>query len=564
MANANGSATITALIQDDGDTANGGVNFFERTFTVTVTAVNDEPSFTKGADQTVLEDGGAQNVSGWGSAINAGPTNEAGQSLTFLVSNDNMSLFSAQPAIASSGTLTYTTAPDANGSATVTVMLQDSGGTDNFGVDRSAVQTFIISVTPVNDAPTLAAIADPAAILEEAGAQTVNLSGISAGGGESQTLAVTVTSDNPGLIANPSVTYASADATGSLSYTPAANASGSSVITVSVQDNGGTANSGVNFIERSFTVNVTAIHDPATLANIEGSALSYTENETNSITATLTVSQGDNASLTRATISITDHYVASEDVLGFTDQNGISGSFDDITGLLTLSGSSSVANYELALRSVTYQNSSDNPTVTTRTVSFKVNDGLDESNVATRDITINTVNDAPLAVDDALVRKQNRSTKIAVSTLLENDSDLEGDSLTVTAVNSPSSNGATIILDGSWVIYNAPAGFNSADAFTYSLNDGFGGSATGTVSVTVVMADNSSSQNTISMTTDGADVIVRFAGIPEREYTVQYTTDLVTPSWITLGSRSAGSNGVFEFRDVAPGDPERFYRTVGN
>jgi hypothetical protein len=181
---------------------------------------------------------------------------------------------------------------------------------------------------------------------------------------------------------------------------------------------------------------------------MEGSALSYTENETNSITAALTVNQGDNANLAGATISITGNYVASEDVLGFTDQNGINGSFDDTTGLLTLSGSSSVANYELALRSVTYQNSSDNPTVTTRTVSFKVNDGLDESNVATRDITINTVNDAPLVLDDALVRKQNRSTKIAVSTLLENDSDLERDFLTVTGVNSPSSNGATIILDG--------------------------------------------------------------------------------------------------------------------
>ena len=71
--------------------------------------------------------------------------------------------------------------------------------------------TFTVTVSPVNDQPTLTAIADPAAIPEDSGLQTVNLAGISAGGGESQTLTVTATSDNTGLIPNPTVNYTSAE-----------------------------------------------------------------------------------------------------------------------------------------------------------------------------------------------------------------------------------------------------------------------------------------------------------------------------------------------------------------
>ena len=101
-------------------------------------AVNDAPSFTKGADQTVNEDAGAQTVSGWATAISAGPANESGQAVNFVVSNNNAALFSAQPAVAANGTLTYTPAANANGSATVTVMIHDDGGTANGGVDTSA------------------------------------------------------------------------------------------------------------------------------------------------------------------------------------------------------------------------------------------------------------------------------------------------------------------------------------------------------------------------------------------------------------------------------------------
>ena len=82
--------------------------------------------------------------------------------MTFNVTgNTNAALFSLAPAISPAGMLTYTAAPNATGTATITVQLQDNGGTAGGGVDTSAPQTFTITVTPVNDAPVFTAGAEP-------------------------------------------------------------------------------------------------------------------------------------------------------------------------------------------------------------------------------------------------------------------------------------------------------------------------------------------------------------------------------------------------------------------
>ncbi|HYE15589.1 MAG TPA: choice-of-anchor Q domain-containing protein [Pyrinomonadaceae bacterium] len=114
-------------------------------------AVNNPPTFTKGPDQTVAEDSGPQTVTGWATGISAG-AGDTGQTVTFIVTgNTNPGLFSAGPAVSPDGTLTYTPAPDANGSATITIILKDDGGTANGGQDTSAPQSFVITVTPVDD-----------------------------------------------------------------------------------------------------------------------------------------------------------------------------------------------------------------------------------------------------------------------------------------------------------------------------------------------------------------------------------------------------------------------------
>jgi large repetitive protein len=146
-ANASGSATVNVSLQDNGGTTNGGADTSATVnFTITVNDVNDAPSFTKGADVTVLEDSSAFSQPGWATLISAGPANESAQTLTFNVTNSNNALFSVPPAIAANGTLTFTPAANASGTATVSVTLEDNGGTANGGIDTSAVQTFTITV----------------------------------------------------------------------------------------------------------------------------------------------------------------------------------------------------------------------------------------------------------------------------------------------------------------------------------------------------------------------------------------------------------------------------------
>ena len=140
-ANQNGTATITVTVTD------GGGMTATDTFVLTVTAVNDAPSFTKGANQTGASNSGARTVAGWATAISDGPADESAQTESFIVSNDNAALFSVQPAVAANGTLTYTPNAAFNGTATVSVQVQDNGGTANGGVNTSAVQTFTITTT---------------------------------------------------------------------------------------------------------------------------------------------------------------------------------------------------------------------------------------------------------------------------------------------------------------------------------------------------------------------------------------------------------------------------------
>ena len=87
--------------------------------------------------------------------------------------------------------------------------------------------------------------------------------------------------------------------------------------------------------------------------------LAYTENSSATvIDSTLTLSDADDAQLVGATATISNG-LTSGDVIGFTDQNGISGSYDSSTGVLSLSGTTTVAQYQAALRSVTYHSTSE-------------------------------------------------------------------------------------------------------------------------------------------------------------------------------------------------------------
>jgi DNA-binding beta-propeller fold protein YncE len=143
--NYNGPDAFTYTISD----GHGGSD--TASVSVTVNAVNDTPSFTKGSNQTANAGAGAQTVTSWATNILAGPLDESSQTLNFIVANDNNGIFSVQPAIGANGTLTYTPAANAVGSALVFVQVHDSGGTAHNGVDTSTAQTFTVTViSPAN------------------------------------------------------------------------------------------------------------------------------------------------------------------------------------------------------------------------------------------------------------------------------------------------------------------------------------------------------------------------------------------------------------------------------
>lgn len=111
---------------------------------------------------------------------------------------------------------------------------------------------------------------------------------------------------------------------------------------------------------------------------------SYTEGQSAGVSASgLVLTDSDSATLTGATISISDRRPG--DYLAFTDQNGISGVYDQLTGVLTLTGTATVAEYEAALLSIGFMhagNANFGGTDNTRSINFQVTDGTDASNIA--------------------------------------------------------------------------------------------------------------------------------------------------------------------------------------
>ncbi|XOV94996.1 MAG: tandem-95 repeat protein [Bacteroidota bacterium] len=157
-------------------------------------------------------------------------------------------------------------------------------------------------------------------------------------------------------------------------------------------------------------LDITRTNDPPV---ISGNAITieYLETDTDTLVDnTITISDVDDTSLEGAIISFTQGYDQAEDTLQFTDQNGITGSFDDLNGVLTLTGSASVAAYQAALRSIKYENlDAGNDVVkviddgTTRIIAFQVDDGDDLSNIHSISIDINiAANVGPVFVDNLI------------------------------------------------------------------------------------------------------------------------------------------------------------------
>ena len=164
----------------------------------------------------------------------------------------------------------------------------------------------------------------------------------------------------------------------------------------------------------------------------------------------------------------------------------------------------------------------------------------------------------PVAVNDSVIRATNGPTKIAVAQLLANDSDLQNLPLSLIAVTN--AQGGTVSLVAPWIVFTPSPGLGlGAASFEYVVADGSGVNATATVSLTTVVATNSTASTILGITDnpDGPGKVVTFAAIPGLTYQVFVSTDMI--AWTSLGSFNADNLGRIVVTDTGATGGSRFY-----
>ncbi|MBB4041176.1 Ca2+-binding RTX toxin-like protein [Microvirga flocculans] len=152
----------------------------------------------------------------------------------------------------------------------------------------------------------------------------------------------------------------------------------------------------------------------------------------------LTLSDSDNATLASAKVTIVGNFYPGQDVLAFINDGismgNITASYDADTGVLTLisaGATATLAQWQAALRSVTYTNSSDSPVTAARVMSFTVNDGSLDSSGASKSVSIEAVNDTPaVTVPSAITVTEDVAT--ALTGISFSDTDSGSNMVTVT------------------------------------------------------------------------------------------------------------------------------------
>jgi hypothetical protein len=467
---ANGIATVTVRLRDDGGTANGGVDTSTpQTFTINVLSRNDAPTFNPLlSDVVVLEDDPQQSVQ-IADTIVVGPFNELTQTATFSISsNSNPNLFLAAggglaPQINPQGFLTFKTAANAFGSAVLVARLVDNGGTANGGSNQSTPFTFTVSATAVNDAPAFTLGRTTVSVNEDAIAQTITnfATNISPGPGETgQVVTFVLDNNNPTLFsAGPAI-----DSTGRLTYTPAANAFGTAIVTASLVDNGGVANGGVDTsTPRLFTITVNPVNDAPTFLNVPG-AQAIQEDQVITFSGSSAIQFTDIDSGTnpiQVQVSVRNGTVLLPSTTGLTVTSGANGG-------RTVTFTGTVDDFTSAFGSLVYTpnpffNGTDGVTVTVNDRGF-FGSGGQQSIQTIIPITISAVNNAPeLLTLGQLVVAEGGTGVISNTLLRTTDVDNTPAQLVYTLLDAPDSGSLRISTGGGFTTIALNGTFTQAD-----------------------------------------------------------------------------------------------------
>jgi large repetitive protein len=488
--NFNGTDTITYTISD----GNGGTS--QATVTVTVAPVNDPP-VAKPDTATTAEDAPVTV------AVLANDTDLDGDPLTVTVATAPNGSVVINP----DGTITYTPNANFNGTDTITYTISDGQG-------GFATSTVTIVVAPVNDAPV--AVNDVATTNEDAPLKISPLLNDTDVEGDPLTITA-ASSPNGKVTVNPD---------GTITYVPNPNFNGTDTITYTISDGkGGTSTATITVTAAPVNDPPVAVNDaaatnedtPVTIAvlandtDLDGDPLSvvaatagngtvvinpdgtvtYTPkaNFFGVDTITYTISDGkggtSTATVTVTVASVNDVPVATNDVATTSEDAPVTipvlANDSDADGDPLVVTAASAPNGTVVINpdgTITYTpNANFNGT---DTITYTISDGKGGFSTATVTVSVAPVNDPPVAVND--VAATNEDTPLVMSPLV-NDSDLDGNPLTITAANAP--NGTVVINANGTITYTPNANFNGTDVITYTISDGAGGFSTATITVSV-------------------------------------------------------------------------------
>lgn len=162
-----------------------------------------------------------------------------------------------------------------------------------------------------------------------------------------------------------------------------------SVLALKITYFGGSSGAGEELAWDNLRVDGDSANAAPVATSIEGAALTYQESSgAQDITDTLVLTDADDTNLEGATVTISAGYDAANDSLSFTPESGITVA-SNAGGVLTLTGSATVAQYQAALRNVSYENAFNTESTGTRTLTFEVSDGTATSAAVTRNIDFN-------------------------------------------------------------------------------------------------------------------------------------------------------------------------------
>jgi len=472
-ANENGSAYDSFQFRVNDGTVDSASSY---TMTLNVNAVNDAPT---ASNQTITTDEDTPYAFTLSDFSYSDIDNNAFDSISIAILETSGSLQlngvdvalnqSITAADINAGNLTFAAAANENGSVYDSFQFRVNDGT----VDSVSSYTMTLNVNAVNDAPTAS---NQTITTDEDTPYAFTLfdfsySDIDNDAFDSISIA---TLENSGSLQlngvdvtlNQSITAADINA-GNLTFSPAVNENGNAYDSFQFRVNDGTVDSVSNY---TMTINVNAVNDAPTASN-----------------QTITTDEDTPYAFTLSDFSYSDIDNDAFDSISIATLEN--------SGSLQLNGVDVALNQSITVADINAGNLVFTPEENANgnnydQFEFRINDGSTFSdNAYTLTINVNSINDAPTALDGALTINEDELTLINITDLIASGSDLDGDTLTLLTFTQPENGTLKDNGDGT-LTYSPKTDYNGEDSFSYTLADGPGNSVIATMVITITPVDD--------------------------------------------------------------------------